>query len=117
MSAAIQASDPFAVLIESVRAVVREELATALARPAEGNAAERPTLSVRQCADATVLGEDAIRRVLAEHPELKIRAGTKLLVRWPEFRAWLTNQQRIPGDSRPRRPPPRTSASRRKGGE
>lgn len=104
-----------APLADAVAARVETRLDTKLAALVAHIVTPEPvTLRLDQVEPRTGLRPHVVRRILSHHPELKLTVGTSLLVRWSAFRAWLAEQDHIPGDDRPRRPAPRPS--RREGG-
>lgn len=96
-------ADPITVALEAMfRRIVRDELAPLREQLARlGQPVEPPTLTVRQAAQRCGMGEEAIRASLRRNPDLRIKNGTKLLVRWPQFQTWLLDQAALPSDRRP----------------
>lgn len=103
--AAMRGPDAITAALEAMfRRIVREELAPLRAEIAQAGAPVEPaTLTVRQAAQRCGMGEQAIRVALGQHPELRIKVGTKLLVKWPAFQAWLLQQRVITSGRRPAR--------------
>ena len=81
-----------------VAAIVRRELT------ARGSAApDRLLLSVEETAEQLGVKRDAVYRILAREPQLRVKIGSRTLVHWPRLRMWVEDRQGRPADEAPKR--------------
>lgn len=112
-STSLLAPAPLVVLTEAqLRELVRSELAAVVATL---DRTEPINVTLKQASERTGVGIHAIERTLRGHPELRLKVGTRVLVKWRPYLAWLDRQGQIDGDERSRKPRPRRA--RAGGGE